>query len=303
MHTMLRLETDKGVYAVKLLNPAVMKRPEALQNYAAAEHLESVLQANALPIIPAMAFNGKKLQCIGGQYFYVFPWVEGEALAWDAVETEHCAAIGKLLARIHKLETRHSPADIPMSETDWNVYLSKSRSLCPEIASVLADHIMLLYTAQDEYNTALASLPSVSCICNGDMDSKNVLWLHGTPSIIDLECLAYGNPYLDMFRLALSWAGDTICRIDFGLLTAFIAAYRKEYCGFQVNLSALYGIGFGWLDWLEYNVKRALRMECANDEEQTLGISQVHDTIKRIAYYASIKDTLLRHVSEMETCL
>lgn len=44
MHKMYKLETTTGTYAVKLLNPTIMKRPEALGNYQRAEQLEAILQ-------------------------------------------------------------------------------------------------------------------------------------------------------------------------------------------------------------------------------------------------------------------
>ena len=45
MHRMYRVETDGGKYAVKHLNPIIMKRPDALANYAKAEKLEETLAA------------------------------------------------------------------------------------------------------------------------------------------------------------------------------------------------------------------------------------------------------------------
>lgn len=121
--------------------------------------------------------------------------------------------------------------------------------------------------------------------------------MDGKPRIIDLECLDYGNPYMEMFQLALSWSGDTLCRIDYGLLQTFLNAYRQEYGAFRTEWSALYGIGFSWLEWLAYNIKRALGLECVNEEERQLGIRQVHETIPRIAYYAAIKKELLDHLA------
>lgn len=43
---------------------------------------------------------------------------------------------------------------------------------------------------------------------------------------------------------------------------------------FHVDWKTLSGVGFAWLDWLEYNTKRALRIECGDEEEQKLGIRE-----------------------------
>lgn len=63
MHKMYCLETTTGKYAVKLLNPAIMKRPDVFRNYQKAERLERILQENNIPIVPAMEINGNKMQC------------------------------------------------------------------------------------------------------------------------------------------------------------------------------------------------------------------------------------------------
>lgn len=50
------------------------------------------------------------------------------------------------------------------------------------------------------------------------------------------------------------------------------------------------------LEWLEYNLKRALMIECADEEEQKLGICEIHETIRRVAYYSSVKEELLERL-------
>lgn len=296
MHKMYKLETTTGTYAIKLLNPSIMKRSDAMGNYKRAEELERVLEENKLPIVPALVKNGQKMQCISGQYCYLFDWVDAKALDWHEIRAEHCEIAGALLARIHKLEQTQGSSTGEGFDFDWDAYIALADEKCPEIAEELKTNRDLLYFAQQEYNSAMLSAPSISCICDGDMDSKNVLWQDGKPLIIDLECLDYGNPFLEMFQLALSWSGGVLCDIDFERLEAFIAAYAQEYGELNIDLKSLYGIGFSWLDWLEYNVKRALLIECENEEEQKLGIGQVHETLGRIVYYHSVKEEILRNL-------
>ena len=53
MHRMFRVETDKGIYAVKCLNLEIMKRPGVLENYARAEALEKsskTLESSRFPV-------------------------------------------------------------------------------------------------------------------------------------------------------------------------------------------------------------------------------------------------------------
>lgn len=296
MHRMYRLDTASGAYAVKLMNPVIMDRQGALENYRRAESLERLLEENRIPIVAAMEINGAKLQRVGEQYMYVFPWIDGSAVGWDRITEYHCRAAGVILARIHKilrLEERCAVADISI---DWKPYIIKAKSDCPALANALKDNLTLLVRAQDEYNAAAAALPDVVTITDGDMDSKNVMWVDERPLVIDLECLDFGNPMMDMFILALSWAGGAACDMDYARLKAFMRAYTHKYGSLDTDPKKLYGLGFIWLEWLEYNTKRALGIECADAEEQKLGHEEALATLKRIVYHDSIRDRLMANI-------
>lgn len=64
MHTIYKLDTNTGIYIVKLLNPNVMKRPTAIDNYAEADRLEVIIENNDIPIIPSLVFMGKKYRSL-----------------------------------------------------------------------------------------------------------------------------------------------------------------------------------------------------------------------------------------------
>ena len=59
----------------------------------------------------------------------------------------------------------------------------------------------------------------------------------------------------------------------------------------------LYYANNGRLEWLEYNIKRALMLETDSEEEQQLGINEDKGTIDHIVYYDSIKTELLKNCS------
>lgn len=318
LHKMFCVETTSGKYAVKLLNPLIMKRPGVLESYRRADRIEQILSRNHIPVIPALEFGGSGLQCRNGQYFYIFEWTDANALEQNGIQEEHCRTIGRLLARIHKIPLEEAFSDSsdarqkdpgtdrePSQEaclstrkfhTDWDSYIRLAEKMHSELAGEFTGHRGLFYQAQQEYNTAIDSLPDRICISDGDMDCKNVLWKNGGPLIIDLECLDYGNPFPEMFQLALSWAGGDVCSIDPGRLNAFLTAYRMEYGEIPVDWEKLSGAGYSWLDWLEYNTKRALRIECGDEEEQRLGLREARETIRRIVYYHAVKGELLQRL-------
>lgn len=296
MHKMYRLDTPRGSYAVKLLNPEVMARPQALGNYRCALRLEQILEEHALPIVPALSLHGQKLQRAGEQYYQLFLWVDAFALARDEITPAHCACIGALLAKQHAITASGAALQVDVRGGKpepfgfaWEQAAAEAQKRCNAIAAPLAEALPLLREAQEAYNQAVAALPERTAICNGDMDPKNVLWQNGRPLVIDLECLAWGNPLMDLLPLALDWAGGANQRLDEKRLTAFLAAYRQISGAWALPWQTLTGIGFAWLDWLNYSVRRAIDGE----DEETLqtGVQQTVDTLERIRSFAAVRKT------------
>ena len=69
MHRMYKVCTENRTYAVKHLNPEIMKRPAAMSNYKKAERLEAILESADIPIVPALIFDEKKMQEFQSNYF------------------------------------------------------------------------------------------------------------------------------------------------------------------------------------------------------------------------------------------
>lgn len=296
MHKMYRMETAQGAYAVKLLNPSVMQRSDVFRNLHLAESLEQELQNAQIPIVPANTYNGEKMQCLQNQYYYVFDWLDGKSLHDGAIKPKHCETMGGILARIHGIPC---DASVPPSEPphiDWDFYIAKSETDCPKIAKKLHTYRDLLYRRTENGARALQNLPQKTCISNGDMDSKNVLWQAGKPYLIDLESLSYGNPHTELFQLALCWAGYESCHLRYHRLEAFLRGYQSVHGEIQTDWKLLYDSNIGSLLWLEYNLKRALGMECTDEAERALGIGQVKETFRHVRYYQKIRDPLLRHL-------
>ena len=106
----------------------------------------------------------------------------------------------------------------------------------------------------------------------------------------------YFNPYLELFTSALYWSGYDSCKINFELFKAFIDSYfEKSKLSRNIDWQVLYHANNSRLEWLEYNIKRALMLETESEEEQLLGINEVKKTIKHVIYYDSIKTEILKN--------
>ncbi|MCH5348621.1 MAG: aminoglycoside phosphotransferase family protein [Oscillospiraceae bacterium] len=292
MHKMYSLFTEKGKYAVKLLNPYVMQRETAMENYRMAESLERKLEENNIPILPAMILGGKKMQQTDGQFFYLFKWYDGKALKSEEIQKYHCEKIGALLAQIHKIDRKEAPYNKDKISVDWDSYIKQLEHKNRELHHLLRDNRTLLYESQAIGNEAMKKIPSVISICHNDMDSKNVLWSGNDCLIIDLECLSYSSPIMESYELALCWSGYEKCSIDFEMFGSFIYSYAKAGGELPSDWETVYNSNQGRLEWLEYNVKRSLGIECSEDEIE-MGISEVKDTMAHVIYYHEAKTDML----------
>ena len=289
MHRMYRVTTDCGNYAVKHLNREIMARENAHDNFERAERIEVMLEKAGIPIVPALTFNGNKMQMVEGNYFYIFKWQQGRITDWNNISESECHMAGNILGRIHAIAPHDVPHKEPeLSEIDWQGYVAKAAEEKSEIATVLAENIELLSYAEEEMNKARAALPDILCVSNEDMDPKNIMWDDGRPWVIDLECLDYGNPISHALQLSLQWSGITTCNIDVEKMVAFFDGYLEAYDNCFRAYSDVLGLAYTWVEWLEYNIKRALGA-CIDEAERMMGISEVMNTIARIKYIRSME--------------
>lgn len=293
-HRMMELNTRQGRFAVKLLNPAVMRREDALANYRRAEALEAKLEAAGLPILPALTVNGSKMQQVDGQYAYLFPYYEGRVLKDDELTPAHCHAIGQVLAQIHLVDWREEAAAPEEISIDWAWYMDALQKAGEtELHSTLQAARPMLEEMQRRGNEARKRLPPWKAICHGDMDIKNVLWQEQDFRIIDLECLDFGNPAAELGQLALSWSGMEAKNLRIPLLNAFLQGYAEAGAPLPEDWAAVYDSNTVMLDWLAYSLRRALGIDGAPDEGE-LGRSQCRSTLDYLAYQHQMRDEVLQ---------
>lgn len=292
MHKMYKLETEQGIYALKLLNKFVMQRENVMENYATAERLENILNQKGIPILPALSLGGRKMQELDGEYFYLFDYYDGRALSGKEITEYHCTEIGKVLADIHNIDKKMERADFDEMDIDWDFYLMEMEKADKCLYEMLKESYALMIESQNNGNRARRNLPCVSAICHNDMDCKNILWSGKNYRIIDLECLSYNNPLMELFELALCWSGYEECQIDFTLFQSFLKGYAESGGELPTDWEMLYDCNNGRLEWLEYNLKRVLGIDCGEDEKE-MGLQQVKETIRHMIYYAKMREQIL----------
>ena len=299
-HRMFKVFTDKGRYIVKLLNPNIMKRPTAMPNFSRADSYEEILKQNNISAVYSLMFNNKKMQEIDGQYFYVYEWYDGKSLKDGEITKYHCEEIGKVLAQIHNIDLFNTDYNEDKKNIDFKYYIDIAKEKESSIYELLHDKLDVLNDSMNKGNEAIKCLPNYFSLCHNDMDSKNVLWLNNDYKLIDLECLGYSNPYLELYQMALCWSGYESCNIDFDLFKTFFKSYfNNTKLDINIDWESIYYANNGRLEWLEYNIKRSLMIECDTKEEQEIGLNEVKETIEHVIYYDKVKNQILDAIKEL----
>lgn len=299
-HRMFRVFTNKGRYIVKLLNPNIMKRPTAMDNFNKADLYEEILKQNDVKAVYSVKFNNKKMQEIDGQYFYVYEWYDGKVLKDGEITKHHCEKIGNVLANIHNIDLVNKEFRDKEKNIDFKYYIDLCKEKESPIYKLLYDKLDILNDSMNKGNGVIKNLPNYYSICHNDMVPKNVMWLNNDYKIIDLECLGYYNPYIELYELALCWSGYEKCNIDFDLFKTFFKAYfDNTKLDKKIDWESIYYANNGRLEWLEFNIKRSLMIECDTKEEQEIGLNEVKETIEHVVYYDKVKDEILSVINEL----
>lgn len=285
LHTMYRVETESGVYAVKVLNPEIMQRPTALRNMIHSEKVSHALE-NVVPLVAAKEFDGAHVMEFGGTWFMVFDWMEGASVFVPEITTKHCAKIGELLGKIHAADVEIAGMEMSAEVRDvfdWEKLCQVMKCGEQEYASAFADFFPELLELDKEVVHALKISSSRQVISHRDLDPKNVLWQEGKPYLIDWEAAGYVNPFQELVEVINYWAGAVDGSYDYEKVATLIEAYRayKEVRFVDWDTVLLRSFD-GMLGWLEYNMRRAAGLLGNDGADREEGRKQVEGTIAEL---------------------
>lgn len=293
LHRMYRLETDQGIFAVKALNPEILQRSAALDNFVASEKIVNLAKYQGMPAVPARIINGTAIHTLGGQNYLVFPWIEGMSLRPEEITPAHCKKIGKVLAKLHNMDFSSvelgNMDDNTLRPVDWQKYLDMGVEYEAEWTSLLAQNIENLYKWCELVNPASDYIRADMLISHRDLDAKNVLWHAGEPIVIDWESAGFINPMVELAETALNWGGYNEMSLEKDKFMVLIAGYKTHRSVIKTDWQKVLENNFsGKMEWLEYNLLRSLDMRTADSAERQLGTEEVLKTIPRIKYYADM---------------
>ena len=293
-HRMYKVETDKGVYAVKELNAGVMKREKAYSNFLFSEKVTDIVKENGISAIGALKLNNDIMLKIDDSYFMVFEWLEGRILKVEEITEKHCEIIGKMLAEIHNIDFSkiedNERKNIGTEYFNWNKYIPFAEEQNKPYIKELKENVELLYELNKNSVEALEYAKNNLVISHTDLDRKNVMWQDEKAFIIDWEASGYINPTIELIQVALYWSGGDIENINYNKFEKVIESYKQNYKGnIDKNIDILINADiYGGLAWIEYNLKRSLCIENNYDKEEIkLAENEVIQSLKEIKYNVS----------------
>ena len=288
MHRMYHVSTDQGEYAVKLLNPDIMKRPEALQNMINSETVSNALK-DVVPLVAAKCFDGKCIIELDGSFYVIFDWIEGKSVFGPDISESHCAQVGRILGRIHaaniKVDSIEKSRDI-RGVYDWKLLLEKAEQCNAECCSVLQENLVDIMRWDNHVVSALSEVSQDQVISHRDLDPKNIMWKNDELYIIDWEAAGYVNPFQELIEVLNYWISDETGKYNKAKFDALMQAYTENMDIGNVNWDAVMACSFdGMLGWLEYSIKRALGMEGSEAKDRQEGMQQTKGTILELKKY------------------
>lgn len=314
LHRMYHVTTDQGEYAIKLLNPDIMKRPKAMSNMIHSERIAAHIAAyfahsaedlsaeNSVPVVAALEYSGQHLLSTcpldfgkdsltdtdPPQYALAYPWLDARSLFVPEIGAGHCRKVGHLLGQIHHADFRIDevePETSTRSPYDWQGYLAMARE---QKVSWLADYEAMLpdlFRWDQAAVDAMETVNAFQVITHRDLDPKNILWQGTNPLIIDWEAAGYVNPYQELLEVMNYWCRDkegsystTLCH---ALLQEYIQFMDLQNADWEPVFACSYD---SMLGWLEYTLKKGLGLE-GNEADRSQGAQQLLDAYRELKRY------------------
>jgi Ser/Thr protein kinase RdoA (MazF antagonist) len=279
-HRMWRLDTQGGRFAVKQVAEDM-----DVSDHVTADRLNATEAAGrafadrGIPALASLSHDGRHLQVIDGEGYFVFPWTDSRARGKNDIEAYHANTVAAILARMHHADIQvpdlAEQPTWPLTEQRVRELLQLARQRNARDAEYLIERQADILAVVDVQDGAWRALSRHEVVSHGDLDHKNVLWDEdGAPLLIDWESTRPLNPTYELLLEALDWSGIS-ANFETGPFEGFLGAYIDaggRMIGDMVA-PAFDAILGAWVNWMLFNVGRTLGR---NDPRQrALGSEQV----------------------------
>ncbi|HTK11822.1 MAG TPA: phosphotransferase [Ktedonobacteraceae bacterium] len=297
LHHIWRLQTNRGTFAVKMLNPVIMRKSGMHESYRLSERVAARLAAQGIPAVAALSTADGPLQIIADSTFLVYAWIEGETFSADPLDSARARLMGGILGKIHTLPLEMSELALPewnhFVDDDWDLLTFHAADQALSWAYPARAMMTRLCTWSRWYEQATARLNQHLVISHRDLDQKNLIWRDPlSPYLIDWEAAGLINPAMELADVALAWSGQRVGAPRKETFSAIVDAYY-EAGGTLVSsgLDAIHGVMGIWLGWLLFNMRRSLGETTSSEEERQLGVRETTASLAIVRNLAECAET------------
>ena len=279
-HSMWRLETQRGCFAVKqLADDMDMNDMATVAQLNATEVTACEFSRHEIPALYSLHVDRQHLQLLDGVGYLVYPWTTATACHRNGIEEHHAVTVASTLAHMHRSDIDVPElGDVPAFPVTAErvidlVQLARARNV--RYSHILEDRLDDLLRIVALHAPALERLEEYQVVSHGDLDHKNVLWDEaGEPLLIDWESARRLNPTYELLLEALDWGGIT-AHFDARPFTTILRAYVDAggLIAEEMIPAASDAIQGAWVSWLLYNVGRAVGLK--DIRQRAIGSSQV----------------------------
>jgi aminoglycoside phosphotransferase (APT) family kinase protein len=259
---MWRLETDRGVFAVKELRPDrdPPYQPDDIFRFERAAFAAGIPMPEPISATPEVL---------------VHRWVDGEPVPEQPVSRSFAFEIGEILARIHALDVDWPHAvEEESTPRDWPALAERATATRQPWAGELASRVETLLAIADLVDTCERPGPVV--LTHRDIHPWNLLDRDGRPVVLDWEIAGPLDLASELGSTALSISKGP------GFDTVDAAAFRSVLDGYVHGGGVLpppgpswfvFMLG-GWLGFARRNIVRCL------DEPTDPDLAACHDEVR-----------------------
>ncbi|ABQ56226.1 MULTISPECIES: hypothetical protein [Legionellaceae] len=125
LHTMIKIETSNGAFAIKRLNPHITAKSHFKNAYERSEQIANEMAKNSIPAVKALSLNNEYVINVNKDHYIIYPYIDGHLLDESKLTLEHARSIGELYSLIHSANIHHAETD----EAQYD-YFDDARALC-----------------------------------------------------------------------------------------------------------------------------------------------------------------------------
>lgn len=291
-----KMVTDKGIFAIKIINEGNIKHnSNLLKKIEYSEIIANEALKNGVNAVCAIKFNNKYIQKYEDQYILIYHWCNGKVLLTKELTLEHVKKAAQQLAILHRIKVQQNQKLNKYPKINFRKYYDLLKDNDEDWSKSFRDNIDYLCNLYDIVYDNYIKLSNHIAYVHKDLNRKNILWHNEEINIIDWETANIDNPIIDFFNSAWFLTDDVLPDKYYTFAQAYL-----EITSFNDDINcAAYASIIEECNWLEFSLKRALKIHSQSTYEIKLGMNSISSSLKEIINYYETVPKMLQIIKQV----